>query len=212
MGCSGFSVGIGLIHFRTAVCCHVLLQRSLGDGGIVVQRSCQSVDQGIGFKIPDPILVAVMVGAVGIVGGKAKSLQQVNGFLAVCLGVFLEAVEGNYFLSTVCILALVDGDVCHLEIRKLHALDCIPRERGVYGIILNTGGNVAVRCPDAIVFRAGHVVLVQGQRGVPASVDDGICFAGGRNAGNQGADHQGQAESQSGNALEIELFHIEFLH
>ena len=149
----------------------------------------QRLNQNVALEVPDPVLIAVVVGAVGIVCGQPQGREKVYGLRASSLGILRKCIQRHRLLVPIRRSTLVDAEIRQFAIAELHALDGILTESRVYLLVRKTGRNVRFRIPNAVVLSPGQVVFVQGQGSAAAGVDGCSCGVSGRNAAGDGKSH-----------------------
>ena len=189
----GVSGGIRFGHGNTAVL-HGGLQRIFHVRGIGSQRSGQLVVQHIAGEVVDVILSLVSVCA-----GQADGRQ--NGGAAVTV---VEAIQHTHLPLTVHHF-IAHGDIGNTEVSELHALNGVLAQLVHDGIIVQTGGNVGLSIPRAVVAGLGDVVLVDRKGCFLAGVDGRRRICCGKCCGHQPKGHK-RRQQQCQHAMD--LFHL----
>ena len=141
------------------------------------------------MEIPDAVLLAVMIGTVGVVGGEAQSRKKVCGFPAAGFRVLRKGVQGHRLLLALCPGSLVDAEIRQLAVGKLHAFQGVLAQGRIYRLIRKAGGDIGLGVPEAVLFRPGQIIFVQGEGRAAAHVDGGCAGICRRHAAGNRKDH-----------------------
>ena len=199
------AIGVGFRELRAAAGDRVILQRVLHDGGVVLQRRLESVDQHIGLEVVILDAADLLIGlGITVIGSHADGGQQ-----SIVLG---EAVKHFDVLHAVLSLG-VGANVCHAEVSKLNAFERIAVGGAVFiqwgqtlGVteyvfhavhIADAGGDIGA-VPKAVLFGVGQIVFPQVDVAGAGHVNRRLIHRGGEGRDREAAGHhKGQQQGKN---------------
>ena len=186
----GVTGSVRLSHSHAAVF-HSRFQSVLDRGGVGGQDGGQLVVQSIAGVVVDTALALVCFCA-----GQADGRQ--NGGASITV---VEAIQHAHLTLTIHDLT-VHGDVSNAKVGELHALDGVLCQLVNNGIIMQTGGNIGLHIPRAVIAGLGDVVLVDAQGCFFAGVDSRL----GKCRGDEVQSHDSGHEHGQ---YTMDLFHVQ---